>query len=75
MAGEMAGQPELGRGLSGVSEDDRAWVRTAERHRRQVFTKTAGHVLTKVRGTAGDGRGWVRTAEAEKGRPGTAGKV
>ena len=65
MAGEIAGRPELCGGLSGVSEDDRAWVRTAERHRRQVFKKTAGHVLKKVRGTTGDGRGWVRTAGAE----------
>ena len=47
----------------GVSEEGRAWVRTAGGgHRRQVFTKTAGHVLTKVRGTTGDGRGWVMTA-------------
>ena len=34
-------------------------------HRRQAFTKMAGHVLTKVRGTTGDGQGWVRTAETE----------
>ena len=31
-------------------------------HRRQVFTKTAGHVSTKMMGTTGDGRGWVMTA-------------
>ena len=52
--GEMAREPELCGGPQGVLEDGRAWVRVAGGgHRGQVFTKTAGHVLIKVRGTAG----------------------
>ena len=27
-----------------------------------IYIKTAGHVLTKMRGTIEDGRGWVMTA-------------